>query len=272
MKQHSLARLTRLTRRDFIRRASVLAGAAVAAPLLAGCSNATEATDDSPSIYDPFEEGSRSRASTNDITLSLDPEQLARTLKEQFERLKALAQNERQRARILFPTATSTEAVTMSIVTGGAALYRHVRIVRESSGEVANLLWGREGIHPSIKLADDAGRTLVKDGKSLEFNFGLVRREGRGSQSWLELGIKIAAIALAVWLGASILKPIIAAIAFVAFNAMVIGIVVAGVALLVGIVRFILDVTGWKLADVQAMFERTATQLQEFLRMVVALL
>ena len=267
MKQHNL---TRLTRRDFIRRASVLAAAAAAVPLLAGCSNATEATDDSPSIYDPFEEGNRSRASTNDITLSLDPEQLARTLKEQFERLKTLAQNERQRVRILFPTATGTEAVTMSIVAGGAALYRHVRIVRESSGEVANLLWGREGIHPSIKLADDAGRTLVKDGKPLEFSFGSVRREGRGPQSWLELGVKIAAIALLVWLGASILKPIVAAIAFIAFNAMVIGIVIFGVALLVGVIKWIAELTGWTLEDVAAFFRRTVEEMKQLLAEVVA--
>jgi hypothetical protein len=258
-----------ITRRSFLRQLSLATGAAACAPLLAQCSSPTEATRE-PSLIDNGP-GRRSDWSPtkSDIELTSDREQLVRTLKSQYEKLKAMALDESQRIRIVFAGVNGPEALIASIVAGGAARYRHVRLVRESTGETVNLLWGQEGIHPSIKLADDAGQTIVKDGKALEFSFGLVRREGRGPRSWLELGIKIAAIALLVWLGASILKPIIAGIAFIAFNAMVIGIVIAGVALMVAVVRWILGITGWTLEDVAVFFRRSIEELKQFLAAVI---
>jgi hypothetical protein len=196
-------------------------------------------------------------------------EELAQTIKSQYTKLQALAENAGRQLRIAFPFDGGQEVLRLTIVAGGAARYRHVRVERETTGEAANLLWGREGLYPSIKLTDDNGRTIVKDGKDLEFSFQLAQRKGRDPRSWLELGIKIAAIALLVWLGASILKPIVAAIAFIAFNAMVIGIAIAGVALLVVVVRWILDVTGWTLEDVRAMFERSMAEILQVLTNVV---
>jgi hypothetical protein len=263
MKQHNF------TRRDFIRYASLFTGAAACAPLLPQCSYPTEATREGSLTYDPVKRQDDLSPSQNDIVLSSDHDQLVRTVKSQYERLKAMAQDESQRVRLVFAAANGPEALIVSIVAGGAARYRHARLVRESTGEVANLLWGREGIHPSIKLADDAGRTIVRDGKPLEFSFGAVRRDGRGPRSWLELGVKIAAIALLVWLGASILKPIVAAIAFIAFNAMVIGIVIFGVALLVGIVKWIAELTGWRLRDAAAFFDRSVDEIAQLLREIV---
>lgn len=263
------------TRREFLLNISKAAAALAAAPLFAACGDATaptEVSEDSPFSENPRDRMGSRRGWSSDLTLTTDEEPIVRAVRGQYDVLKALAEDGTRQLRIVFPSSRGQEVVRLHIVRGGAASYRHVRLVRESTGEVANLLWGREGVHPSIKLTDDAGRTLVRHGKPLEFSFGLVRRDGQGPQSWLELGIKIAAIALLVWLGASILKPIIAGIAFIAFNAMVIGIVVAGVAFLVGIVRWILDVTGWTMEDVAALFERTIDELRRFFREIINVL
>lgn len=257
-----------MTRKEFTRMLSLAALSAAMKPLISGCSSPVALDADQQSRQ--YEAGRRqpARFQGPDIVLSGDEYQMASGIKPFYDRLYEMAKDSTKRVRMAFPIGSNEEVLEIAIVTGGAVPYRHTRIVRTSTGEVVNLLWGREGVHPSIKLTDDSGRTIIKDGRPLEFSFGLVRREGSGPRSWLELGVNIAAIALLVWLGASILKPIVAAIAFIAFNAMVIGIAIAGVALFVALVRWILDVTGWSVTDVRAMFERSIEEIAQSLKEV----
>jgi len=265
----------RRTRREFLREASVLLASATTAPLLLGCSQVTATEELGEAASRAAVEASLRTSRTRrepDITLTADVERLAETIRSQYTKLKTIAHDASTQLRIAFPMNDGQDILSLSIVPNGAANYRHVRIVRESNGDVANLLWGREGLYPSIRFTDDQGRTIVRNGRPLEFSFRSVQREGRGPVSWLELGIKIAAIGLLVWLGASILKPIVAALAFIAFNAMVIGIAIAGVVLVVGILRWILDVTGWTLKDVRQMFERTVEEFVGLLRLLVGVL
>jgi hypothetical protein len=265
----------RKTRREFLWDSSVALAALATAPLLSACSHAT--TTDELSETASLNGSGPSRKTprtqpTPDTTLTASLENLAETLQSQYARVKTLAEDATSAMRIGFPGENGQEVLSLMIVSSGAARYPHVRIVRESTGDVANLLWGRQGVYPSIKFADDAGTTIIKGGRPLEFSFHSVQREGRGPISWLELGIKIAAIGLLFWLGASILKPIVAAIAFIAFNAMVIGIAVVGVVVVAGIVRWILDVTGWGMEDVRRMFERTGDEIERLLRQVMVVL
>lgn len=48
------------------------------------------------------------------------------------------------------------------------------------------------------------------------------------------------------------------------------GIAIAGVALLIAVVRWILDATGWTLESVAATFQRTTEELKQLLAEVVA--
>lgn len=262
-----------MKRREFLHDFSLALATTASAPLLSQCNFGTEQVNglegQPPMAQEIAPRYLHQRA---DIQLTGNEEKLAETLKAQYERLKTLALSPGEQLRIACPTRSGTEILALSIVAGGAASYRHVRLVKEPTGEVVNLLWGREGTHPSIKLTDDQGKTLVRDGRQMEFSFGLVRRNGTGPRSWLELGIKIAAIALLVWLGASILKPILAAIAFVAFNAMVIAIVIAGVAIFVLIVRWLLVLTGWTIEDVRTLSAKTPDEFARFQREVASAL
>lgn len=257
-----------MTRKEFTRMLSLAALSTAMKPLISGCG--------SPVALDPEQQDQRYgtarrqpvRFQGHDIVLSGDEYQMASEIKPLYVRLYEMAEDPAKRFRMAFPVGSNTEILEIAMATGGAARYRHVRVVRETTGEAVNLVWGREGVYPSIKLADDSGRTIIKDARPLEFSFGLARREGTGPRSWLELGIQIAAIALLVWLGASILKPIVAAIAFIAFNAMVIGIAIAGVSLFVALVQWILNVTGWTMEEGRAMFERSIEEIAQSLREV----
>jgi hypothetical protein len=126
------------------------------------------------------------------------------------------------------------EVLAFSFVDKGAANYRHLRVVRGSTGEAVNLLWGMKGLLPSIRLADDRGNTIrSRDGRLLEIGFSEVSgAKGRQALDWIAIGVKVAAIAFALWLGAQIGRAALGAIAFLAFNAMVLGLLVAGIAVI----------------------------------------
>jgi hypothetical protein len=176
-----------LTRKEFTRRLSFAAVSAALAPLVSACNSLV-----GPTLPNNEDNGSHQRVSgfnrgisrgTVDITLNGDVGQAATIVRTQFNRLLELARGSAGPLRIAFPVGRNIEVLGLTIVSGGAARYRHVRVERETTGEAANLLWGREGLYPSIKLTDDNGRTIVKDGNALEFSFQLAQREGRDPRS-----------------------------------------------------------------------------------------
>jgi hypothetical protein len=78
------------------------------------------------------------------------------------------------------------------------------------------------------------------------------------------------AIALAVWLGAKVVGWIVAAVAFLAFNAMVIGLVIAGVTVLSGLLKWLAELTGWTIEDITELLGRAAEELLAFFDEIVA--
>lgn len=246
-----------MNRREFCRDIALLGVATCISPLFMQCSRPTEAVYTSP---------------PPDIEFSTNEEEIARTIAGQHSKLMTLAENPSKELRIGFRAGQIDDALSLRILDGGASNYKHVRIVRESTGEVSNLLWGQENLFPSIKLTDNRGKTLIKDGKTLEFSFRLADSTGSGSRKWLEIGIKVLAIALAIWLGASIARVILAAIAFLAFNAMVIALLILGIGILVGITKWIAELTGWNLNNVAEFFQLTLEELKQFLREIIAVI
>ncbi len=196
-----------------------------------------------------------------DLVLEGDEARLANLVRQQFPRLRQLAENPGTSLRIGIPNGRGMEVLAFSFFDKGAANYRHLRVVRESTGEAVNLLWGMKGLLPSIRLADDRGNTIrSRNGQLLEIGFSEVRgAKGRQALDWIAIGIKVAAVAFALWLGAQIGRAVLGAIAFLAFNAMVLGLLVAGFAVISPAIEWVLRNITWQ--DIEGFFAQLVSDI-----------
>lgn len=196
-----------------------------------------------------------------DLVFDGDENQLASTVRAQFSQLYSLASNPGMTFRIGVPNGQGIEVFTFSFRDGGAANYRHLRVVRESTGEVANLLWGWKGLLPSIKFTDDNGNTLrTKNGQVLEIGFvDVATSKGRQALDLIATGVKVAAVAFAIWLGAGIARSILSALGFLAFNAMVLGLLAATVGVTLPAIRWVLQ--NITLEDVRQFFNQLVNDI-----------
>lgn len=201
-----------------------------------------------------------------DIVLGESEADLIETAGRQFNRLWAMAQNPGREVTVGFSVGEAQEVLRMSFVKNQSADYTHLRVVRQSTGEAANLLWGLENFLPAIKLADDDGRPLVKNGReiSVDFTAAKVVSEPETGVDLLALGAKVAIIALAIWLGMAVGKIVLAAIGFIAFNAMVLGLLVLALGAISPLLEKISGITGWRVENVKGFMESGADRLREF--------
>jgi hypothetical protein len=219
--------------------------------------------------------GDTNRNRQPDIVLSGTEKQLAATVKSQFKQLEGLARNPGKSILLQVGEGEDAELLQLSFVKNRAANYEHPRLARLATGEVLNLVWGFQGIIPTIKCVDDNGNTLKVEEKALEFPIEIEKSRGRdrGTADLIAAGIKIAAIAFAIWLGAKIAGAVIAAIAFIAFNAMLIGLIVAAAAVLVPLAKKVLDFLGIDdIDDVKPFFERTVSDIVNLFKEISNLL
>jgi hypothetical protein len=167
-------------------------------------------------------------------------------------------------------TSHGSELLSLQLVRNRAANYPHLRVVRSSTGEHANFLFGgslSSGI--TLRLTDDSGQTLRKDGQLLEFSLFDTRQRSRAPQDWIATGIKVAALAFLVWFGAVITRGVAAAVGFVAFNLVVLGLLAAAAGTLLPILRWFLDNSGLSWEGIQRFIEQTLNTLITLLRDVV---
>lgn len=179
----------------------------------------------------------------------------------QFDRLRSLASNPGTNFRVGIQTGRSVEVLSLSIQKGGPADYPHLRIVRESTGEVVHMLWGWRGLLPTIKMTDGQGNLIRGyNGEWIEVGFGDVKgAKGRQGLDWIAIGVKVAAVAFALWLGASVGKAILSAVAFLALNAMVLGLLVAAFAVVAPAIDWLLkNIT---LEDVENFFSQLVNDI-----------
>ncbi len=150
-----------------------------------------------------------------------------------------------------------------------------VVLTNESTGVSSFLGFGIKGISPSIKFMDNKGEKLFDDNGNdmeyalLDFNDKGAPAKNLDATDWLLLGIKAVAIGFAVWLGAKVIGLIAGAIAFVAFNAMVIGLVIAGVVVLGAVAKWIVDKTGWNYPIAKNYFGKTVEDIKEMFQDIV---
>lgn len=243
------------TRRSFV---SSLSGL-LALPLFNKCQNTFP-----PEFQDRNSDNFQSRL-LGDIILDGSEEEIASTVKKQYPLLKSLVDNPGQEKIIAYKNSSGKPLfLKISVVKEKAASYHHVCLQKEN-GEAAHLLWGMDGIYPSIKFTDDNGETLRINRTEMEFPLKSLDGTISTPIDWLILGIKILAAALLIWIGASILKYVLAAIAFIAFNAMAIALVIIGLSIFIPIIKWILEKTGWTLNGIVNFFERTINDIIDLL-------
>jgi hypothetical protein len=205
-----------------------------------------------------------------DLVLTGSDEELASLVQSQFSRLKTLAENPGTTLRVGVPIGGRTEVLAFSFRDGGAANYRHLRVVRESTGEAVNLVWGWKGLLPSVQMVDDTGRLITRNGRAIEVGFVDVRGRGRQALDWIAIGVKVAAIAFAIWLGAGIGRAILGAIGFLAFNAMVLGLLVAAIGVFLPAIDWLLrNIT---LGDVERFFQQLVNDIIRLFQEIAQLL
>ncbi|MCX8057563.1 MAG: hypothetical protein N3F03_08145 [Ignavibacteria bacterium] len=239
----------KIHRRNFLKSLGVLA----LTPFIQSCESSVS------SFWGDEQTGSnreRQNPPNVDILLEGTEEQIAKAVQNKHSVLQDLYNNPGKELSIGFLQDRTYNTLKISFAKTDIVSYPHLRIVNTRTSEIANVIWGIDGIYPSIKFVDNSGKTIIKNGKPLEFALNIPSKLNKTNSpaDWIKIGIKIFGIALLLWIGASIVKYVAAAIAFIAFNAMAIGLVIAGAALVIQVLRWILDRTGITLNDIVAFF------------------
>ncbi len=188
-----------------------------------------------------------------ELTFSDNSESNALTIEKNSGKIRAVAEKDKN-LKINFRTKQNSNSfVYLRHLINQSADYRHI-VIEKENGETANLLWGWKGIKPSVRLADKSGKTIVLNGVELEFAISSGTETdnptNQTANDFLILAMKVLGIAIAIWLGASVIKLVAAAIAFVAFNAMTFAFIAIAGSLAYLILKRILDYMGWTYDDV----------------------
>lgn len=250
----------KIHRRNFLKSLGVLS----LAPFIQSCENSVSG------FWGEGETGTnRDRPSQPkvDILLEGTEEQIAQALQNKHSLIQDLYNNPGKEISIGFTQDRNYNVLKLSFVNDNIVSYPHLKMVNTSTNEVANVVWGIDGIYPSIKFVDNYGNVIIKNGKPLEFALNIPSKLNKvnSPSDWIIIGIKVFGIALILWIGFSIVKYIAAAIAFIAFNAMAIGLVLAGAALVIQVLKWILDRTGITMNDVVVFFQRAVSSIVNLL-------
>ncbi len=203
-----------------------------------------------------------------EITFTDNPESNAITIEKNSDMIKAVAEIDKDLI-INFRTKQNRDSfVKVRHLVNQSADYRHI-VIEKENGETANLLWGWKGIKPSVRLADNNGNTLIVDGVELEFaitsSTGTYKPNTQTANDFLILAMKVLGIAIAIWLGASVIKLVAAAIAFVAFNAMTFAFIAIAGSLAYFLLKKILDYFGWNYNDVENFLRQSWKRILDLL-------
>jgi hypothetical protein len=255
--------LNKIHRRNFLKSLGLLS----LAPFINACENSVSSNwgEDNPGTNRP------PTPPKVDILLDGTEEQIAKAIQNKDSMIQDLYNNPGKEMTIGFLQDRAYNILKLSFVKDNIVSYPHLKIVNTKTNEIANLVWGMEGIYPSIKFVDNSGKTIVKNGKTLEFALKIPGKIQKTNSpgDWILTGMKVFGIALLIWIGFSIVKYVAAAIAFIAFNAMAIGLVIAGTVILVEIIRWVLDTTGITLYSIIDFFRQTIAAMVSTLMDIV---
>lgn len=238
-----------MERRDFCRYGFfALAGSTVPVSL-GGCLGAGNLITPSPSVKmeEPDVLFSRVKNKPSKITLKGNEERVATTASKTYEVLKDAASNPGKEVRIKYKNEQGQSEMLTLVFTKEVVNYLHPKLVR-TNGEVIHLTVGEKSFRPSLKFVGADGKTLVRSGRELEFGFADIASSNQAKKlttgELIALGVKIAAVGFAIYLGALVAQLLVKAIAFIAFNAFIIGLLIAAGAVIFPLIKKLLEFLG----------------------------
>lgn len=212
-----------------------------------------------------------------DVALAGTTGQIADTVRLQFDEIKRLVNN--QGTEISYGLQEQDGGwkvyrLSMSDddpeVQGGKSVGRsttYLHPVFRHGNDVVHMLFGWGVFTPTIKLVRPNGVVIFEEAipKSSVPEYVSGKPSSVDFSKLLLIGIGVAVVAFAVWIGAKILGAVIAALAFIAFNALLIGIVLAAVGAVGPAIRWVMDKFGLTEGEVKSWFEVGKDQLTAFI-------
>lgn len=205
------------------------------------------------------------------VLLPNDKEKLLDMLPQQFDVLTELARTPGREVVYRFPTEEGMKQITFMFVRDDDSrrMYQHpkqgfphLRIRHEGKPDM-NILLGQLGTWPALRFAGNDGRTLLTHEQSPHM---FLRPHYLRGDRLIAIGVAIVAAALTAWLGVKVGVLVLAAIAFLAFYAVIMGLfVVIGGFLL----QHLRELLGWNnLQQAQDALAYKGILLRELLRKV----
>jgi len=186
---------------------------------------------------------------------------------ELLERIRTLAKNPGEELSVNFPTVAGTEkTLIFSFQKKKGVAHPHL-VIRRDDGRRLSLLHEGRGPLPAIRFIGDDGKPLVSLGDHLKRGWEAIMDRLYGEDT-IAIGIKAVALALAVWIGATIGKVVLAALAFVAFFAVVISLIFVGAAAIVTLLGKKYTFAEDAVEDVKHMFVRQAYHFQNLVKSI----
>lgn len=169
---------------------------------------------------------------------------------------------------VLLNTDGSSQAMSLSFNDKG-----HMRIFHKQTGQGATFVIDRKNLSPVLKVIDDQGETIKRQGKPLEFSLltaeNIHYQETPWSEKGIEIGVKIVAVALVAWIGLAVAKVIIAALSTIAFIGIVAGLVVIAATVAQPFLDWLAVQLGIGEEDIEKFKEKTKEELSEFLQKIL---
>ncbi len=169
---------------------------------------------------------------------------------------------------VLLNTSGSSQAMSLSFNSKG-----HLRILQKETGQAATFLIERKNLSPVLKVVDDKGETIIRNGKPLEYSLLTAQNAGYQESPWaekgIELGVKIVAIALVAWIGLAVAKVIIAGLSTIAFVGIVAGLVVIAAAVTQPFLAWLGEQLGIEEEDIKKFMEKSKEELAVFLQTII---
>jgi hypothetical protein len=206
----------------------------------------------------------------SDVIISGTENQIASIAKEQWPTIQDLVNNP-GKERIIEFMSDSGESIFLALSFHKGNDNQFVKVRDTKSGRSVNISFVRDGVSPALNF-------LYNDGRS--FTYKIFDSTSKTAETTLNslfmAGLGVAAVGLAVWLGASVGKFIIATVAFLAFNVMMLGVVVAAGSFIVSffktmgwdsevVINFLKAVFANVVEEVRYIIKNTADILGQFL-------
>ncbi len=148
----------------------------------------------------------------------------------------------------------------------------HVCFLDGETGQGGSLRFGWKKFSPSIKFTDSDGNILMDGKNEMEYAFWGDKQAPAlaaiDTGQWFLWAIEAVAIGLGVWLVAKVGVFLLSALAFVAFNLMVLALLLAAGAVIYATAKLFFGATGITLDDVKGWFLGKVEDINIFIRQV----